>query len=977
MRNSLYKLWIAKNEPYQDRFDGYRQEASTFAYRPKISLIIVTGNNNNQWLKYAIESIINQTYDNWELCLVVGSDQPDVKKTAELYARRDSRIKIKVLPQSQQTEANHNEVLEIATGDFIGILSGEDELAPLALYECIKLLNQQPRADMIYTDEDQITDGGRRLDPLFKPDWSPDMFLSYPYTGNLTLYRKKIVDKIGGFKTEYFRSQDYDLALHFIEKTKEIYHIPKILYHQRLVPKSAILRTDNSAAKKALADYLARNNIKGDVSDGLWPGSYRVRRQIVGNPLVSLIIPSKDKPGVFKTCLDSIFSLADYDNYEILVVDNNSQDLELLKYYHQIEKNPKVRILHYNQPFNFSALNNYAASQAKGDYLLFLNNDTKVISPGWLTAMLEHAQRKEVGAVGAKLLFPKGTIQHCGIILGLTPFEGNPVAGYAFYGQPSRRPGYMGRINIINNYSAVTAACMLIRQQVFKEIGGFDENLAIAYNDVDLCLKTRKKGYLIVYTPYAEFYHYESVTRGYDYTPENKQRFLKEIEYIRQKWGTTIDKGDPYYNENLTLDRSDFSLRVQNDGITSGLRNLVYKAVAYYRRHGLARTIKRICFEFKMRLTSHKTVETYPPQISQPSISKPTALKKVSFLIGLPNGESKRYRVYNVIEGLRRRGIACCAFFETNYKNLEPVMDSDLVIIFRAKMTDKVNTIINKLRASKIPLGFDVDDLVFDTKYVSYIDAFKHLPGALKKEYLNDVKGYRAVLEKCDFATCTTEFLADVIRQTGKSCFVIPNTINKEQYQFSQSILKEPRGRNDTIRIGYFSGTSTHDRDFIEAAEALKAALKKYRNIELHIVGSVKLSRELQKLDERVINKPLMPHLEMLRYLSKMNINIAPLEQGTPFNDCKSELKIFEAALVGVPTIASRTDSYSKCITDGKNGLLAGTREEWLEKLSLLIENEQLRQDVGLAAKKDFIGRFYIENVADDIIRIYEKITTR
>jgi glycosyltransferase involved in cell wall biosynthesis len=695
LRADSYQLWIASNEPDEKMLDNYRHKALPFEYRPKISLITSVWNTDNKWLKLAIESVLNQVYDNWELCLTVsGATQPQVREVLEQYAQKDSRIKVKLLGQNLGAAAASNEALTLATGEFIGLLGHEDELAYFALYECIKLLNQEPQADMIYSDEDRITDRGKRSVPSFKPDWSPDMLLSCQYIGHLGIYRKKVMDEIGGFRADYEGTQDYDMVLRFVEKTNEIYHIPKVLYHRRIDPESTASGSKDElsadlTAKKAIGNYLTRNNIGGKVVDGYWPGSYRVRHQIVGDPLVSIIIPSKDNTGVLRTCIDSIIHRTDYDNFDILIVDNGSNDSKTLDYYREIGSNPKVKILHYDRPFNFSALNNYAASQAKGEHLLFLNDDTEVISPEWLSAMIEHSQRKEVGAVGAKLLFPDGTIQHCGVILGLSPFKGYGVAGHAYSGHPDH-PGYMGRVNIISNYSAVTAACIMLKKQVFEEIGGFDENLAFAYNDVDLCLKIRRKGYLIVYTPYAQLYHHESRTRGYEDTPEKQERFLKEIEYIRARWGYLIDEGDPYYNQNLTLGRPDFSLRVPDDRAYSKLRGLIYKTIAYYRRHGPGRTIRRAFTELRTRLTSRRKVEIYPPQSSLSSISKASTLKKVSFLVGLPRGESRRYRVYNIVEGLQSRGVASCVFYETNLDKLERIMDSNLVVIFRALTSPKV-----------------------------------------------------------------------------------------------------------------------------------------------------------------------------------------------------------------------------------------------------------------------------------------------
>jgi len=381
------------------------------------------------------------------------------------------------------------------------------------------------------------------------------------YTCHLGIYRKRIVDEIAGFRPGYDGSQDYDLVLRFIEKTNRIYHIPNVLYHWRIGLGSAASGSDAKpytylAAKKAIGDYLVRNNIGGEVVDAAWTGSYRVKREITGNPLVSIIIPSKDRVDVLKQCIRSVLQKTEYENYEILVVDNQSVEPGTLDYYNSIRNHAKIKILQYDKPFNFAAINNYAVSGARGEHILFLNNDTEVISTEWLSAMLEHSQRQEVGAVGAKLLYPNNTIQHCGVILGLGTHR---VAGHAYWRCPDHF-GYFGRISITGNYSVVTAACMMVRKEVFEEVGGFDEKLPFAYNDVDLCLKIRERDYLIVYTPYAQLYHRESYSRSYEHTLEKQRRFLKEIEYVRARWGHVIDKGDPYYNTNLTLDKEDFSI---------------------------------------------------------------------------------------------------------------------------------------------------------------------------------------------------------------------------------------------------------------------------------------------------------------------------------------------------------------------------------------------------------------------------------
>lgn len=560
-RNVQLRLWIAKNEPSSAMLIQYKKDIKNFRYKPKISIITPVYNPDVSWIKAAVESVIKQTYENWELCIADASTEKDVIKYLKDCAKKDSRIKIKFLTENKGIAGNSNEALYLATGEYIGLLDHDDEIAPDALYEVVKYL-QCNDVDMIYSDEDKIDINGNRKDAFFKPDWSPDTFLSCMYTCHFGVYKKKIIDEIGGFRPGYDGSQDYDLVLRFIEKTKNIHHIPKILYHWRMVPGSAAATVDAKsyayvAAKKSLTDYIRRNNISGEILDGFWTGSYRLKRELSRKYFVSIIIPTRDNVDILKRCIESIFKKTSYDNYEIIIVDNDSIEKETHDYFKLLRKIDNIKILDYPKEFNFSSINNFAAKNANGDMILFLNNDTEIISEEWIVAMLEHAQRSDVGIVGCKLLYPDKTVQHAGVILGL-----GDLAGHSHINFSDVHHGYFGRINITQNLSAVTAACMMMRKDVFEEIGGFDENIAIAFNDVDLCIKVREKGYLIVYTPYAELYHHESASRGYEDTPEKQKRFLEEIKYLREKWGNIIDVGDPYYNPNLTLSKGDFSIRI-------------------------------------------------------------------------------------------------------------------------------------------------------------------------------------------------------------------------------------------------------------------------------------------------------------------------------------------------------------------------------------------------------------------------------
>lgn len=572
--NDPYQFWIMQNEPSQDQLEKMRQEGEHFPFTPKISLTLPIRNTNLKWLHHAIDSVLMQVYGNWELCIVDGgSPNPQVRHTLQEYVDLDQRINVKILPENPGISGIFNQAMGLVTGAYTGFLDHDDELAPFALYEIVKLLNENKNFKFIYSDQDSIGSGGERTNPYFKPDWSPDTFLSRNYISHFTVIQQDLVRKVGGFRPGYDGSEDYDLFIRITEMLgdHEIAHIPKILYHGRKIPGSA---ADSIGLKPcatapgimALNDAMSRRNINAVVAGGFFHNSYRVKYEIIGNPLVSIIIPTKDKVPVLKTCINSILGKTGYSNFEIVVVDNQSHNPATFDYYKQIERNPRVRILKYDKPFNFSAMNNFAVSHARGDHLVLLNNDTEVISGEWLSAMLEHSQRKGIGAVGAKLLYPDNTLQHAGIIIGLgriREIEGNPsVAGHALRHLPASQCGYFGRACSVANVSGVTAACLMMPKDIFNEIGGFDENLAVAFNDVDLCMKIRNRGYRIVYSPYAQLYHHEYVSRGYEDSPEKRARFYGEVRYIRKKWGAIIDRGDPYYSPNLTSDYEDYSIRV-------------------------------------------------------------------------------------------------------------------------------------------------------------------------------------------------------------------------------------------------------------------------------------------------------------------------------------------------------------------------------------------------------------------------------
>lgn len=564
--NVQYQIWLKKHAPTKEELEKQKELSKKFKYRPKISIITPVYDPKEKWLRACIESVLNQTYDNWEFCIADdASTKPYVKKVLEEYKKQDKRIKVVYRKKNGHICRASNSALKLATGEFIALLDHDDGIAPHALYEVVKLLNKHKDADFIYSDEDKLEIDGTRVDPFFKPDWSPDMFLSTNYLCHLSVIRKKLVDRVGGFRPGYEGSQDYDLFLRVTEKTDKIYHIPDVLYSWRKVPRSTAAVYEvkdyaNRASLKALSDAIKRRKLKATVENGLTPGTFRVKYKFVGNPLVSIIIPTKDKVDYLKKCIESVLEKTNYKNYEILIVDTGSKEKKTFAFYKKLRDNKNIKFLKWNKAFSFAAVNNFAVKKARGKYVLFLNNDTEVIALGWLSAMLEHAQRKEVGAVGAKLLYPDERIQHAGIILGIMG-----VANHASLNMDDRACQWFPVSNskdMIRDFSAVTAACLMISKKKYLKAGGMNEKFKIAFNDVDFCLRLTQKGYFNVYTPYAKLYHYESVSVGKpEWGNRDIKEFHKEVEMMHKKWSDLL-QNDPYYNPNLTLDKEDFSLKI-------------------------------------------------------------------------------------------------------------------------------------------------------------------------------------------------------------------------------------------------------------------------------------------------------------------------------------------------------------------------------------------------------------------------------
>lgn len=560
---SQYHYWLSLHFPREADLRQMKETVEFLKYKPLISVILPVYNPPENYLRAAINSVRAQVYPYWELCIADdASTDENVITILQQYAEIDEKIKVVFRNENGHISAASNSALELATGEFVAFLDHDDLLTPDALYQVALMLNRHPDADMIYSDEDKIDEHNQFRDPFFKPDWCPDSFLSRMYTCHLGTYRRSLIQEIGGFRLGYEGSQDYDLVLRLTEKTDKIFHIPKILYHWRIHSKSTASNLNNKtyateAARKALSEALERRSEPGIVTP-TQGGHWLVRYHIRDYSKVTVIIPTRNLGELLNKCLTSIFEKTTYPNYEVLLIDNGSNEKETLDIIDKWKaKEPdRFRCLVYDIPFNFSKINNYAASQAEGKYLLFLNNDTEVLTPDWMTAMVEQAQRPSIGAVGALLLYPDNTIQHAGVIVGL-----GGVAGHSHKYFPAGVPGYFYQLQTVNNYTAVTGACLMCRREVCEEVGGWEEELQIAFNDVDFCLKLVEKGYRNIYLPHVVLYHYESKSRGKEDTPEKKARFAKEITYMRRKWKHIIER-DPCYSPNLTLDREDYGINL-------------------------------------------------------------------------------------------------------------------------------------------------------------------------------------------------------------------------------------------------------------------------------------------------------------------------------------------------------------------------------------------------------------------------------
>ncbi|MCM1262381.1 MAG: glycosyltransferase family 2 protein [Butyrivibrio sp.] len=558
-------------QSFPDAQEAKRQREQRFQRMVKFSILVPLYNTPEPFLREMIESVTAQTYENWELCLADGSDSEhdNVRKIVEEYQEKDKqgRIAYKKLEKNEGISGNTNRCLEIATGEYIGLFDHDDILHPSVLYEYVKAINEKD-ADYLYCDETTFKSGdiNHMLTMHFKPDYAIDNLRANNYICHFSVFSRKLLDGTELFRPRFDGSQDHDMILRLTDRAKNVVHIPKLMYYWRSHPGSTAADINAKpyaieSAKGAVADHLRRHGFEHFqiTSTRAFETIFKIRYQIIGSPKISIIIANKDHAGDLKRIITSVIEKSTYENFEIIVVENNSTEADIFAYYEELKEDDRVKVVKYEGEFNYSAVNNLGAANASGEYLLLLNNDTQVITVNWIEEMLMYAQREDVGAVGAKLYYADKTIQHAGVVLALGAHR---TAGHSHYGQHRDNLGYMGRLCYAQNVSAVTGACLLVKKSLFDAVGGLDESFAVSLNDVDFCLKLREKGYLNVFTPFAELYHYESKSRGLDDSGERAARYNEESERFRTKWKKVLEAGDPYYNPNFSLDRSDFALKI-------------------------------------------------------------------------------------------------------------------------------------------------------------------------------------------------------------------------------------------------------------------------------------------------------------------------------------------------------------------------------------------------------------------------------
>ena len=950
-----YAEWIRQfDSPSAEVSANLRAQIDGFAQLPLFSILMPCVAPQPAELEAAITSVRQQIYPNWELCIAVSAEaSAEIRALLARCAQAEPRIKVSypdATTSSSDPAALCNHALALVStapenpSVWVLRLDATDLIADKAIITPARVINDHLNCQIIYADEDGVDAAGVRGDPYFKCDWNLDLHLSHNLLGRFALYRTALVQQLGGFRSGFDEAMDFDLSLRCLEQLQpeQIHHVPRVLFHARQGG-AASAGFGVEAGKRVLDAQYRRQGIAA-TSENLGYG-YRTRYAFPeALPLVSLIIPTRNGLALLHQCITSIQQKTTYRHYEIIIVDNGSDDPATLAYFESLSSVHNIRILRVDAPFNYSALNNAAVQIAKGELIGLINNDIEVISPDWLGEMVSHALRPGVGAVGARLWFPDNTLQHGGVVLGIHGW-----AAHAHNHFPRGSLGYKGRMALVQAFSAVTGACLLVRKSSYLAVGGLnDDALKISCNDVDFCLKLRRIGLRNVWTPFADLYHHESATRGFEDTPAKKARFAGELAYMQRHWAQELDK-DPAYSPNLTLEAQDF---------------------------GLA---------WPPRVASlQRPTVTQPgmPPLHERLATLSKGQHRVAYFAENVHSSTFRYRAANMAEVLNapvkagdlQTSAAC--FFSSDLHHTEYIVhNADSLVVSRARYDAGLAELVRQFKAQGKRVWFDIDDLVFDTQLIDLIiKTGGQEPSDEVLNYWYGVVGRMAqALRLCDGVITTNAYLAEKVRQfVDVPVQVIPNFINQAQLRVSEPLYQRklaagfPQGeRAERIKLGYFSGSASHNGDLALMAGALERVMAADPRVELVLVGHLDLELAFGSrfggylkghLASRVTLHPFTDYLTLQQLIAQVDFNLVPL-QSNDFTHCKSELKFFDAAVVGTLSIASPTYAYARAIRHGENGYLAGD-EQWEAVLHQAIDRRPNYARLAAAAYQDVQRRF-------------------
>jgi O-antigen biosynthesis protein len=876
-----------------------------FAHTPLFSMLLPINSGSVDELRTTITSVVAQIYPHWELCVAVGAEvSADIHSLLAEFVQVEPRIKITTNKATDMVLLCNQALAMVSDkSKWVIRLSAIFSVAPQALNMLANAVNEHEKCQIIYTDEDVQGVLGRRMQPDFKPDWNLELHYSRNLIGRAGVYRTALLKEVGGYQAGMAEELDFDVSLRCLERIKpeQIMHLPYVLFHTSSSSDKA-----SDAGVQALNAHFSRLSI--DASAENMGHGYRIHHALPKVlPMVSLIIPTRNGVNLLRMCIESIQQKTSYANIEIIIIDNGSDEPATLDYFKSVAKQENIRILRIDAPFNYSALNNAAVKVARGDLIALVNNDIEVISTDWLAEMVSHALRPGVGAVGARLWFPNETLQHGGVVLGL-----GGVAGHAHMGMPRGQLGYQSRASLAQNLSAVTAACLVVKKSIFEAVGGLNEqDLAVAFNDVDFCLRVREAGYHNVWTPFAELYHHESASRGYEDTPEKQQRFAKEMAYMYQRWGVLL-QADPAYSPNLTLQSDDFS------------------------------------YAWPPRVPAlTKTISMQP---GQPSLSDRLGQLvegkiRVAYFAENVHSSTFRYRAANMAAVLNEvvavGDVQTCAacFFSGDLEYAEQIVkNADILVISRARYDLDLSAFVQAFHMQGKRVLFDIDDLVFDSQAIDLIISTAGQPASDEVlNYWHGVVGRMAqALNLCDGVITTQAYLANRIKLFSKlPVKTIPNFANEAQLAVSTSLyqrkLMTGSTQRERIKLGYFSGSSSHNGDLSLISHALERVMAADARIDLVLVGHVDVEQAFGArfggylkghLADRVTVHPFVDFLTLQELIADADFNLVPL-QVNEFTHCKSELKFVDAAIVGTLTIASPVFAYAEAIRHGDNGYLA------------------------------------------------------